>query len=123
MHDTKPCLTRPRSLLQRQVAMHRWEAEGGALAQRATQQALRRDLASLAPGEAVARLTQLHIRVIALENMVISLLAQASDRQLDIAREMAIFISPRCGATPHGLTIGAAVEMNSLVDRASRFRT
>ena len=93
MHDTKPGLTRPRSLLPCQVAMHRWEAEGGALAQRATQQAPRRDLASLAPGEAVARLTQLHIRVIALENMVISLLAQASDRQLDIAREMAIFIS------------------------------
>ena len=38
-----------------------------------------------------AELVQLRIRVIALENLVIALLAEASDRQLDLAREMAAY--------------------------------
>ena len=70
-----------------------------------------------------AELVQLHLRVIALENLVIAMLAEGSDRQLDLAREMADYISPRPGFTPHPLTIGAAAEMNSLVERAGRFRT
>ena len=84
----------------------------------------------LVPGEtdsddaplADAELVQLHIRVIALENLVIAILAKGSDRQLELAREMAAYISPRPGFTPHRLTLGAAEEMNSLVDRAARFR-
>jgi hypothetical protein len=60
--------------------------------------------------------------VIALENLVISLLAAASDRQLDLAREMAAFISPRSGFTHHPLTIHAAAKMIDLVDRAGYFR-
>ena len=48
-----------------------------------------------------AELVQLRIRVIALENLVIALLAEASDRQLDLAREMAAYISPRPGSTHH----------------------
>jgi hypothetical protein len=66
---------------------------------------------------------QLRIRVVALENLVIALLAQAPQRQLTLAREMALHISPREGFTPHRLTLHAADEMRSLVDRASRFRT
>ena len=69
-----------------------------------------------------AELVQLHIRVIALENLVIAILANGSDRQLELAREMAAYISPRPGFTPHRLTLGAAEEMNSLVERAARFR-
>jgi len=69
-----------------------------------------------------AELVQLRIRVIALENVVISLLAKSSDRQLDLIREMAAYISPRPGFTPHRLTIRAAVEMIHLVDRAGHFR-
>jgi hypothetical protein len=60
--------------------------------------------------------------VIALENLVISLLAEASVRQLDLAREMAAFISPRPGFTHHPLTILAATQMIDLVDRAGHFR-
>lgn len=66
---------------------------------------------------------QLRIRVVALENLVIALLAQASQRQLTLARAMAMHISPREGFTPHRLTLHAADEMRSLVDRAARFRT
>ncbi len=66
---------------------------------------------------------QLRIRVIALENLVIALLAQIPAAQLELAREMATYISPRPGYTPHPLTLGAAEEMRSLVDRSMQFRT
>lgn len=68
-------------------------------------------------------LGQLRVRVIALENLVIALLAQAPERQLRLAREMAVHISPRPGFTRHRLTLHAADEMLSLVDRARRFRS
>jgi hypothetical protein len=57
-----------------------------------------------------------------LENLVIALFAAASDRQLEQAREMARYISPRPGFTPHPLTTHAAAHMIDLVERASRFR-
>jgi hypothetical protein len=69
-----------------------------------------------------AELVQLRIRVIALENLVITLLAGASNRQLDLAREMAAYISPRPGFTHHPLTIHAAAQMIDLIDRAGHFR-
>ena len=69
-----------------------------------------------------AEQTQLHVRVIALENLVIALLASATDHQLDCAREMATYIMPRAGATPHPLTTHAAAEILSLVERAVHFR-
>jgi hypothetical protein len=68
-----------------------------------------------------AELVQLRIRVIALENLVIALLAEAPDRQLTLARGMASYISPRAGFTPHPITLRAADEMLSLVDRADRY--
>jgi len=68
-----------------------------------------------------AELVQLRVRVIALENLVIALLAEASERQLALAREMSTHISPRPGFTAHRLTIHAASEMLSLMDRATRF--
>lgn len=68
-----------------------------------------------------AEVVQLRIRVIALENVVIALLAEAPDRQLTLARGMATYISPRAGFTPHPITLRAADEMLSLVDRADRY--
>ena len=65
----------------------------------------------------------LHIRVIALENLVIALLANASDQQLDLAREMARTIAPRSGSTPHPLTIRAAAHLTDLIERSERFRS
>jgi len=66
-------------------------------------------------------LVHLRVRVIALENLVIALLAQASDRQLELVREMAAYISPRPGFTQHPLTVHAAAQMIHIVERAGRF--
>jgi len=60
--------------------------------------------------------------VIALENLVIALLAEAPDRQLAVAREMAAYISPRPGFTHHPLTIQAATHMVELIDRTVHFQ-
>ena len=69
-----------------------------------------------------AELVQIRVRVIALENLVIALLAEADDRQIALAREMAAYVSPRPGFTPHPLTIQAASHMIDLVERAAQFR-
>ena len=69
-----------------------------------------------------AELVQLQIRVIALENLLVALLAQGSVEQLKLARDMAVFISPRAGFTPHRLTIQAAAQMVHFVERAEHFR-
>ena len=67
-------------------------------------------------------LVQLQTRVIALENLVVALLAQGTLGQLELARKMAAYISPRPGATPHPLTIHAAAQMVHFVERAEQFR-
>ena len=59
------------------------------------------------------------VRVIALENILISLLATATDHQLKLIREMADYISPRPGFTAHPLTIQRSI----WVDLVVRFRT
>lgn len=65
-----------------------------------------------------AELKQLQLRVIALENLVTALLAEASDRQLDLAGALAAYIAPKQGFTPHHLTIHAARQMKHLIRRA-----
>ncbi len=69
-----------------------------------------------------AELEQMHIRLIALENVVIALLAQATEAQLDMVRDRAASIAPRPGFTPHPLTLGASREMMSLVEQSSHCR-
>jgi hypothetical protein len=102
------------ALLQRQKALSRWDNEGGASSDQAPA-----DVPELTNAE----LVHLRIRVIALENLIITLLAEGSDRQLEVAREMATYISPRAGFTQHPLTIQAANHMTNMVDRAVHFRT
>ena len=75
-----------------------------------------------APQSMSTELEQLRVRMIALENLVISLLSQAPERPRALAREMAIFISPRPGFTPHTRTLAAAAEMVHLVERAQHFQ-
>jgi hypothetical protein len=70
-----------------------------------------------------SELVQLQVRVIALENVMIMLLAQGSDRQLELAREVAAYISPRPGFTHHPLTTHAAAHIIDLVDRAVHYRS
>lgn len=100
--------------LQCQKALSRWDNEGGAHPDEA-----QADIPEMTNSE----LVHLRIRVIALENLLITLLAQGPDRQLDVAREMASYISPRAGFTQHPLTIKAAGQMNDMVNRAEHFRT
>ena len=75
-----------------------------------------------APPLTNAELVQLQIRVIALDNLLAVLLADASDRQLELAREIAASISPRQESTPHPLTLHAAARMVSLIERAIHLR-
>ena len=70
-----------------------------------------------------AELVHLRVRVIALENLVIAVLAEGSDRQRDIVRQMADYIAPRPGYSPHPLTIQAAHRMTELVSRALHYRS
>ena len=53
--------------------------------------------------------------------VMIALLSQASPQQLELVRELAAYISPRPGFTPHRLTIHAAAQMVRLVERAGDF--
>ena len=120
MPDRKPDLIDPSR--QRQMALSRWENEGGAGRRRPQEGLVSDEVQSEVPELTNAELVQLRIRAIALENLVITLLAETSDRQLDLVREMADYISPRLGVTQHPLTIHAAAEMNHLVERALHFR-
>ena len=104
------------------MALSRWDNEGGAGPLGPQKGRFSSDAQSEVPELTNAELVQLRIRVIALENLVIALLADASDRQLDLAREMATYISPRPGFTQHPLTVHAAAQMIDLVDRAVHFR-
>lgn len=101
----------------RRRALSRWDNEGGAIA--SVPHTAHADIPDLTNTE----LVQLRIRVIALENMLIAVLAEGSDRQLQVAREMAEYISPRPGFTQHPLTTQAANHMTDLVDRAVHFRS
>lgn len=68
-----------------------------------------------------AELEQLRVRVIALENLIVALLVRAPDCQRSVSRQMATYIRPRPGYTPHPLTLRASGAMLSLVDRADRY--
>jgi hypothetical protein len=120
MADVKPDSLDPSQ--QRQMALSRWDNEGGAGPRGPQEGQISAEAQSDVPELTNVELVHLRVRVIALENLVISLLADAPNRQLDLAREMATFISPRPGFTHHPLTIHAATQMIDLVDRASHFR-
>ena len=104
-------------------ALSTWDGEGGA-GPDGPQEAKASVKASPGiPNLTHAELIQLRVRVIALENLLIMLLAEGSDRQLEAAREMAAYISPRPGFTHHPLTTQAATHMVDLVDRAIHYRS
>jgi hypothetical protein len=108
------------SAQQRQSALSRWDNEGGAGPRGSQEHGV--ELIDIPP-LTNAELVRLRIRVIALENLMIMLLAEGSDKQRELAREMATYISPRSGFTQHPLTIQAAAHMNDLVDRAIHYRS
>lgn len=104
-------------------ALSRWENEGGATPC-GSQEVLAAacdewDIPPLSDTEII----QLRIRVIALENIVLSLLSKANETQLEHIDEVAKLITPRPEARQHPLTIHAATQMNQLVERARHFRS
>jgi hypothetical protein len=101
-------------------ALSRWDSEGGAGPDGSQKHPLD-EHAETSP-LTNAELVQLRVRVIALENLMIMVLAEGSDRQLEVAREMAADISPRPGFTHHPLTMQAATHMVNLVGRAIHYR-
>jgi len=103
--------------------MKPWENEGGAVP--SSSPAAMHAAAEPPPFPKMddAEFQALHVRVIALENLVIALLAVGSDQDRALAGEMASYISPRPGFTRHPLTIHAAAHISDLVERAVRFRS
>lgn len=96
------------------LALSRWDNEGGHLP----------EMDEHGPSDPEmnnAELVQLRVRVIALENIVLALLADQPAETYAKVREMAELISPREDATQHPLTIEAALHMNRFADRAARF--
>lgn len=74
-----------------------------------------------APPLTNAELVQLQIRVIALENLVVALLAHAPEQQLDLVRDIAASIFPRPGVE-HRLTVQATAQMEHLAQRSRRLQ-
>jgi hypothetical protein len=102
-------------------ALAQWESEGGPDTHRSTAMPHAESLGSIPLTD--AELMHLRVRVIALENLVIALLAKAPACQIALTREIATYICPRPGFTAHPLTLRAADEMVGLVNRANRFST
>ena len=98
-------------------AIGRWENEGGT-----TDRAFQHQQETVAGEIGDVEAGHLRVRLIALENVVIALLAGAPEGQSDLVREMANYISPRPGATPHRMTIEAASHMVALVNRAAHYK-
>jgi hypothetical protein len=101
---------------QRVGILSKWDDEDGAQAPPALRPETIPELTN-------TELVQLRIRVIALENLMISMLSRASDEQLEAATELASCIRPRSASTPHPLTISAADHMNNILHRARHLRT
>ena len=72
-----------------------------------------------APPLTNAELVQLQIRVIALENLVVALLAHASEEQPALAQDIATSIFARPGVE-HRLTEQATAQMEHLMQRSQR---
>jgi hypothetical protein len=106
---------------QRQQALAGWENEGGAGPCGPLETLRSLGAGYPLPKMGKAEMLALHIRVIALENLVIALLVSATEAQRDVARNMAGFVAPRAGATPHPMTTLASAHMIDLVERADRF--
>lgn len=101
----------------RRRALSRWDNEGGALAH-SGERALSPEIATTLSD---AELIHLRVRVIALENVVIALLATGTARQQALASEMAETIRPREGAVAHPLTLEAANLIDGLIQRSRHF--
>lgn len=99
-------------------AVTRWENEGGASGDPNPDSLPATIVGKVGDAEAV----NIRVRLIALENIVVALLASGSQDGPELVREMARYISPRSQAKPHRLTIEAARNMLAIVERAEHCR-
>lgn len=106
----------------RQRVIGRWENEGGATSAWHHEAPAIAGAATVAGEIGDAEAANIRVRLIAIENIIVALLADAPDERLDLIREMANFILPRPGMTPHRLTIEAARNMLAIVERAEHYR-
>ncbi len=120
MTDPKP--ETPECAKQRQRALASWDTEGGAGPDGPQKQDPSGDPTTDTVSQSASNLQQLHIRVIALENLVIALLAGASGTQCAFARDMAGYIAPQPGFTPYPLTTHASHQMLNAIERAAQLR-
>ncbi len=118
MTDPKPETTESAKLRSRALA--RWDTEGGAGPDGPQKSDLSADLTSNTLAQSEIDLERLHIRVIALESLVIALLAGGSDAQRDLARDMAGYIAPQPGSTQHPLTAQVSHQMLTSIERAGQ---
>ena len=117
---TSPKPETPESAKLRQRALARWDTEGGAGPDGPQKNDLGGDLTSDTLSQSEMDIEHLHVRVIALESLVIGLLAGGSDAQRDFARNMAGYIAPQPGSTPHPLTTRASHQMLNSIERAEQ---
>ena len=96
MPDKKP--DSAASSRQRQMALSRWDNEGGAGPGGPQGELVAAEVQSQAPALTNTELVQLRIRVIALENLVIALLADASDGSSTLPANGSLYLS-RAGFT------------------------
>lgn len=99
-------------------AVMRWENEGGARGDRDPDTSGATIIGEVGDAEAI----NIRVRLIALENIVVALLASGTQDGPELVREMARYISPRSGATQHRLTIEAARNMLAIAERAEHCR-
>ena len=103
-------------------AIGRWDNEGGSLRAGHGDMQAPENPATVVGEIGDAEAANIRVRLIAIENIIVALLANASDDRLELIREMAEFISPRPGMTPHRLTIEAARNMLAIIERAEHYR-
>jgi hypothetical protein len=113
---------RPSREVIHQRVIGRWENEGGSVSSLEHQGSPQENRATVAGEIGDAEAANIRVRLIAIENVIVALLANAPDDRLELIREMAEFISPRPGTTPHRLTIEAAHNMLAIVERAEHYR-
>ena len=117
---TKALSTSERRMLRKAVS--RWENEGGLVASLSDEYPEMTTAPSTEPPLTNTELEHLRARVVALESVVVTLLATASKGQIALAREIAAFILPRPGSTQHPLTKDACIQIVNLAERAEQLR-
>lgn len=100
----------------------RWENEGGGVTSWEHEAQPESERATVVGEIGDAEAVNIRVRLIAIENIIVALLAHGPDDRLELIKEMAEFISPRPGMTPHRLTTEAARNMLALVERAEHYR-